>query len=86
MECEWRTAEWNPQGEKDVGQTSQHMKGWDRDSMQRRNLMDEECFIRELWRKKKKDILDLRKTMYSLKNSFNNNTKFLASFYYIIKI
>jgi hypothetical protein len=42
--------------------------------MQRRNLMDEECFIQELWRKKN-DVLDLRKTVYSQKISFNNNNK-----------
>jgi hypothetical protein len=28
------------------------MEGWVRDNMQRRNLKDEECFVREPWKKK----------------------------------
>jgi hypothetical protein len=37
---------------KEAPQTSQHMKGWIRGSMQRKNFKDEEYFDRELWREK----------------------------------
>jgi hypothetical protein len=43
-----RVTEWNPQGKRRHGNI---WKDWIRDSMQRRNVKDEECFDRELWRK-----------------------------------
>jgi hypothetical protein len=45
-----QVAERNPQGER--GAADQSRKDGIRDSMQRGNLKDEECFDRELWRKK----------------------------------
>jgi hypothetical protein len=44
-------AEWNPQGKRMRGRPVNTWKDGIRDSMQRRNLKDEECFDRELWRK-----------------------------------
>jgi hypothetical protein len=57
MSCEWRTAKlpYRLQNETHRGkvarQTSQHIEGWDKKT-QRRNLKDEDCFDRELWKEK----------------------------------
>jgi hypothetical protein len=47
-----QVAGWNPQGKRRGGRPVNTWKDGIRDSMQRRNLKDEECFDRELWRKK----------------------------------
>jgi hypothetical protein len=47
-----QVAEWNPQGKMRLGRPDNTWKDGIRDSMQRRNLKDEECLNRELWRKK----------------------------------
>jgi hypothetical protein len=46
-----QVAEWNPQGKR-WGRPVNTWKDEIRGSMQRGNLKDEECFDRELWRKK----------------------------------
>jgi hypothetical protein len=46
-----QVAEWNPQGKMRRGKPVSIWKDQIRDSVQRRNLKDEECFDRELWRK-----------------------------------
>jgi hypothetical protein len=43
-----QVAEWNPQGKKRHGRPVNTWKDGIRDSMQSRNLQDEECFNREL--------------------------------------
>jgi hypothetical protein len=65
-----QVAQWNLQGKRRCGRPVSTWKGEIRDSMQRRNLKDEEYSDRELWRKKNY-VLGLRKTVYSLKNSGN---------------
>jgi hypothetical protein len=45
-------ADWNPQGKRRRGRPVNTWKDGIRDSMQRRNLKDEECFDREIWRTK----------------------------------
>jgi hypothetical protein len=55
-----QVVEWNPQGKRRRGRPVNIWNDGIRDSMQRRNLRDEECFDRELWKKK---------TVYSQKNS-----------------
>jgi hypothetical protein len=47
-----QVAEWNPQGKRWRGRPVNTWKDGIRESMQRRNLKDEECFDRELSRKK----------------------------------
>jgi hypothetical protein len=47
-----QVAEWNPQRKRRHGIPVNTWKDGIRDSMQRRNLKDEECFDREFWRKK----------------------------------
>jgi hypothetical protein len=47
-----RVAEWYPQGNRRRGRPVNTWKDGIRDSMYRRNFKDEECFDRELWRKK----------------------------------
>jgi hypothetical protein len=47
-----QVSEWNPQGKRRRGRPFNTWKDGIRDGMQRRNLKDEECFDRELWRKK----------------------------------
>jgi hypothetical protein len=47
-----QVAEWNPQGKMRRGRPVNTWKDGIRDSAQRRNLKDEDCFDRELWRKK----------------------------------
>jgi hypothetical protein len=47
-----QVAEWNPQGKTRRDRPVNTWKDGIRDSMQRRNLKDEECSDRELWRKK----------------------------------
>jgi hypothetical protein len=47
-----QAAEWNPQGKRRRGGPVNTRKDGIRDSIQRRNLKHEECFDRELWRKK----------------------------------
>jgi hypothetical protein len=47
-----QVAEWNPQGERRRGRPVNTWNNGIRDSMQRGNLKDGECFDRELWRKK----------------------------------
>jgi hypothetical protein len=49
---ERQVAEWNPQGKRRCGRPVNTWKEGIRDSMQRRNLKDEECFDQELWKKK----------------------------------
>jgi hypothetical protein len=44
-----QVAEWNPQGERMCGRLVSIWKSGIRDKMQRRNLMDEEYFVRGLW-------------------------------------
>jgi hypothetical protein len=58
---------WNPQGKRRRGRPVNTWKDGIRDSMQIRNLKDEECFDREIWRKKNY-VFRLRKTVYSQKN------------------
>jgi hypothetical protein len=45
-------AEWNPQGRRRRGRPVNTWKDRIRESMQRINLKDEECFDRDLWSKK----------------------------------
>jgi hypothetical protein len=47
-----QVAERNPQGKRRRGRPVNTWKDGIRDSMQRRNLKDEECFDREIWRTK----------------------------------
>jgi hypothetical protein len=47
-----QVAEWNPRGKRRRDRPVNTWKDVIRDSMQRRNLKDKECFDRELWRKK----------------------------------
>jgi hypothetical protein len=47
-----QVAEWNPQGNRRRGRPVSTWKDGITDSMKGRNLKDEECFDRELWRKK----------------------------------
>jgi hypothetical protein len=47
-----QVADWNPQGKRRHGRPVNTWKDGIRDSMQRRNLKDEGCFDREIWRKK----------------------------------
>jgi hypothetical protein len=63
-----QVAEWNPQGKRRRSRPVSIWKGGIRDSMQRRNLKDEECFDRKLWRKI--IVFGLRKTVCSKKNSY----------------
>jgi hypothetical protein len=63
-----RVAEWNQQGKRRHGRPVNTWKDGIRDSMQRRNLKDEECFDQVFWRKK--IVFGLRKTVYSQKNSY----------------
>jgi hypothetical protein len=44
--------EWNPQGKRRRGGPVNTWKDGIRDTMQRRNLKDEVCFDREVWREK----------------------------------
>jgi hypothetical protein len=46
-----QVAEWNPQGKQRHSRSVNILKDGFRDSMQSRNLKDEECFDQELWRK-----------------------------------
>jgi hypothetical protein len=48
-----QVAENNPQGKRRGDRTVNTWKDGIRDSTQRRNLKDEECFDCELWRRKK---------------------------------
>jgi hypothetical protein len=47
-----QVAHWNPQGKRRRGRPVNTWKDAIRESMQRRNLKDEECFDREIWRTK----------------------------------
>jgi hypothetical protein len=47
-----QVAHWNPQGKRRRGRPVNTWKDGITDSMQRRNLKDEECFDREIWRTK----------------------------------
>jgi hypothetical protein len=47
-----QVAKWNPQQKMRRGRPVNTWKDGIRDSIQRGNLKDEECFYRELWRKK----------------------------------
>jgi hypothetical protein len=47
-----QAAEWNPQGKRRHGRPVNTWKDGIRDSMQRRNLTDEESFDHEFWKKK----------------------------------
>jgi hypothetical protein len=47
-----QVAEWNPQGKSRRGRPVNTWKDGIRDSAQGRDLMDEDSFDRELWRKK----------------------------------
>jgi hypothetical protein len=60
-----QVADWNPQGKRRRGRPVNTWKDGIRDSMQRRNLKDEEYFDREIWRTK--IVFRLRKTVYSRK-------------------
>jgi hypothetical protein len=60
-----QVAEWNPQGKRRRGRAVDKWKEGIWDSMQRRNLKNEECFDLEGWRKK--IVFGLRKTAYSQK-------------------
>jgi hypothetical protein len=62
-----RIAERNPQGKRRHGIPVSTWKVEIRDSMQSRNLKDEEYLDRELWRER--IVFGLRKTVYSQKNS-----------------
>jgi hypothetical protein len=46
-----QVAEWNPQGKRRRGRPANTWEDGIRDNMQRRNLKDEGCFDRELWKK-----------------------------------
>jgi hypothetical protein len=46
-----QVAEWNPQGKGSRGRPVSTRKDGIRNSMQRRNLKDEECSQQDLWRK-----------------------------------
>jgi hypothetical protein len=60
-----QVAEWNPQGKRRRSRPVSTWKDGIKDSVQRRNLKDEECFAREVL--KKKSCLWLRKTVHSKK-------------------
>jgi hypothetical protein len=62
----------NPWGKRGRGRLISTWKEEIRDSMQRRNFRDEECFHRELW-EEKKYMFALKKNVSSQKNSFYNN-------------
>jgi hypothetical protein len=47
-----QVADWNPQGKRRRGRAVNTWNDEIRDSMQRGNLKDEECFDRETWRTK----------------------------------
>jgi hypothetical protein len=47
-----QVAHWNPQGKRRRGRPVNTWKDGIRDSMQRGNLKDEECFDREIWKTK----------------------------------
>jgi hypothetical protein len=64
-----KVVEWNPQGKRRRGGPAVTWKDGFRDSTQRRNLKDEECFDRELWRGGK---------LYSQKILFNNKKHYDA--------
>jgi hypothetical protein len=64
-----QVAELNPQGEMRRGRLVNSWKGGIRDSMQRRNLEDGECFDAELCTAKNCAFW-FRKTVYSQKNSY----------------
>jgi hypothetical protein len=63
-----QVGEWNPQGKRRDGRPVNTWKDGVRDSMQRGNLKDEECFDQEL--RRRKIVFGLRKTVYSQKNSY----------------
>jgi hypothetical protein len=47
-----QVAHWNPQGKRRRRRPVNTWKDGIRESMQRRNLKDEECFVRVIWRTK----------------------------------
>jgi hypothetical protein len=49
---EGRNAEWKPQGKRKGGRPVNTRKDGIRESMKRRELKDEECMDRDLWRRK----------------------------------
>jgi hypothetical protein len=64
-----QVVEWNPQGERRHGRPVNTGKDGIRDSMQRRNPKDVECFDLE----EKNYVFELRKTVCSQKNYINNS-------------
>jgi hypothetical protein len=65
-----QVAGWNPHGKRRHDRPVNTWKNGTRDSMQRRNLKDEECLDCELWRKKIMSGL----TMYSHKTPIYTHT------------
>jgi hypothetical protein len=47
-----QVAEWKPQGKRKLGRPVKTWKDGIRESMKRRELKDEECMDRDLWRRK----------------------------------
>jgi hypothetical protein len=70
-----QVAEWIPQGKSRRGRPANTWKDEIRESKQSRNLKDEKCLDRQLWRGKRY-VLGLRKTVDSQKNIFNNNKNY----------
>jgi hypothetical protein len=60
-----QAAHWNPQGKRRRGRPVNTWKDGVRESMQRRNLKDEECFDRDL--ENENYVFRLRKPVYSRK-------------------
>jgi hypothetical protein len=66
-----QVAGWNPQEKRRHGRPVNTGKDGVKDSIQRRNLKDEECFDREQWTKE--TVFGLRKTVYTQRTSYIYN-------------